>query len=285
MEEESQPFLEPPPPQDEAHGPDYRTIDIKGKNRDNSALSSDSESDSEEDIIGPETGSSSSSSTNNPTGRNSRFGRLLQMALATISQLGLLIFFGTLVSVIFKAPWVYPYSWHPICMGLYGFVSTEAILILQPVEKASDRATARTVHGYLQSLALIFALAGFTAIYVNKDLLNKEHFHSNHALFGCTAVFIFFFQVLFGVAVAYLPRSTFNLIGYGRIIRIHRVAGYISIATLWITLWLAVLTNWMQRNFDHQWIFALGLGMIAVGLVGQITPSRLYVSSKRTHSS
>ncbi|KAF9998686.1 hypothetical protein BGZ80_005089 [Entomortierella chlamydospora] len=287
--EESQPFLASSPPervqqQQETHTPEYHAIDIRNKN--NNTLDIASDSDSEQEIIGPTTvsSSSSSSSSNTPsyyTPKNRILRRRIQMSLSVISQLGVLSFFGTLASVIFKAPWAYPYSWHPICMGLYGFVATEAILILQPIERASDRKTAATIHGYLQSLALIFSLIGFVAIYENKELKQKQHFHTNHAFFGCTAVFIFFFQVLFGVVIAYLPRRIFNWIGYARVVRIHRVAGYISIASLWATLWLGTLTNWMKRNFDHEWIFALALGMIAVGLVGQITPSRLYLSSKR----
>ncbi|KAF9215827.1 hypothetical protein BGZ59_000191 [Podila verticillata] len=206
--------------------------------------------------------------------------RRVTMLLATLSQIGLFIFFGALAGAVVKAPLVYPYSWHPICMGLYGFVATEAILILQPVEKGSQKRLARTIHGLVQILAMIFSLLGFTAIYVNKDLLGKEHFHTNHALFGCTTVFIFFLQVLFGCFVGYAPRSVLQWIGQARIVRIHRIAGYVSIALLWITLWLGVLTNWMVKNFDHSWIFALGLGMLAVGLVGQITPSRLVATRK-----
>ncbi|KAG0339290.1 hypothetical protein BG000_002415 [Podila horticola] len=202
------------------------------------------------------------------------------MLLATLSQIGLFIFFGALAGAVVKAPWVYPYTWHPICMGLYGFVATEAILILQPVEKGSQKRLVRTIHGLVQILALIFSLVGFTAIYVNKDRLGKEHFHTNHALFGCTTVFIFFLQVLFGCFVGYAPRFVLQWIGHARIVRIHRIAGYVSIALLWITLWLGVLTNWMVKNFDHSWIFALGLGMLAVGLVGQITPSRLVATHK-----
>ncbi|KAI7818236.1 eukaryotic cytochrome b561-domain-containing protein [Gamsiella multidivaricata] len=203
------------------------------------------------------------------------------MLLAVAAQLGLLVFFGTLAGATAKAPWVYPYSWHPICMGLYGFVATEAILILQPLEKASQKRTARTLHGLLHTFAFVFSLAGFVAIYANKDRLGKKHFVSNHALFGCAAMLIFFLQVVFGIAVAYGPRRIFQWIGHARIIRIHRVAGYISIAVLWSALWLSVLTNWMKRNFNHEWIFALGLGMIAVGLVGQVTPSRLFAVRKR----
>lgn len=51
--------------------------------------------------------------------------RRVIMLLATLSQIGLFIFFGALAGAVVKAPWVYPYSWHPICMGLYGFVATE----------------------------------------------------------------------------------------------------------------------------------------------------------------
>ncbi|KAF9968367.1 hypothetical protein BGZ70_004527 [Mortierella alpina] len=202
------------------------------------------------------------------------------MLLAILSQLGLFVYFGTLAAVTAKAPWVYPYSWHPICMGLYGFVATEAILLLQPIEKGSHKRVARTWHGLLHTLAFVFAACGFIAIYVNKDLLHKEHFHTNHAYFGCAAVFIFLLQVIFGFFVAYAPRAIYQWIGQARIVRIHRVAGYVSIAVVWATLWLAVLTSWMKKNFDHEWVFALGMGMLAVGLVGQITPSRLYARSR-----
>ncbi|KAK3814054.1 MAG: eukaryotic cytochrome b561-domain-containing protein [Benniella sp.] len=207
------------------------------------------------------------------------------MLLTVLSQLGILVFFGTLAGVIAKAPWVYPYSWHPICMGLYGFLATEAILILQPIEKATQKRSVKILHGYIQSLAFLLSVAGFVAIYVNKDLRGKEHFTTNHAYYGSTAVFVFFLQVLFGTSVAYLPRRVFNWIGYARIVRIHRIVGYFSIALVWITLWLAALTNWMKRNFaDHEWIFAIGIAMIAVGLVGQITPSRLFGTGRRTTS-
>ncbi|KAF9086391.1 hypothetical protein BGX23_008920 [Mortierella sp. AD031] len=204
--------------------------------------------------------------------------------LAVVAQLGLFIYFGTLIGVTAKAPWVYPYSWHPICMGLYGFVATEGILLLQPTEKSKQRALARTVHGVLLSLALVSAVIGFVAIYVNKDGLNKEHFHTNHALLGSAAVLVFALQTLFGLSVAYAPRSLYRKIGQARITRIHRVSGYISITLMWGTLWLAVVTNWVKKNFDQEWIFYLGLGMVAVGLVGQITPSRLYLTPKRTSS-
>ncbi|KAI8599799.1 eukaryotic cytochrome b561-domain-containing protein [Dissophora ornata] len=206
-----------------------------------------------------------------------------RMLLSVVTQLGLLVFFGTLTGVIAKAPWAYPYSWHPICMGLYGFIATEGILILQPPNKSSQRKTSKTLHGLLHTLALILSLLGYTAIYVNKERLQKEHLRSNHGLFGCTTVLIFSLQVVFGVAVAYGPRSLFRWIGHSRIIRIHRISGYISIGLLWLTLWLSVLSNWMKRNFEHEWVFALGLGMIAVGLVGQITPARLFGAHTRTH--
>jgi hypothetical protein len=155
------------------------------------------------------------------------------------------------------------------------------ILLLQPSKKGKQRALSRTVHGSLLSLALVSAVVGFWAIYDNKERLHKEHFHSNHALLGCTAVFVFALQVLFGLSVAYAPKALYRRIGQARITRIHRVAGYISISLVWGTLWLAVVTNWVKRNFNHEWVFYLGMGMVAVGLVGQITPSRLYLTRKR----
>ncbi|KAG0229134.1 eukaryotic cytochrome b561-domain-containing protein [Mortierella sp. GBAus27b] len=297
--------LSHPPKDSESHIVDYRTSDksilpLTGSNQKSTSRNS-SDSESEDDIesgnsssaasinssLVPNTPGSASQGTgpNPPSRRHSRrrISYRLQMFLTILSQLGILGFFGTMAGVIAKAPWEYPYSWHPICMGLYGFIATEAILILQPVEKAAQKKTAKVWHGYLQTLAFLLSIAGFIAIYANKDKRGKPHFASNHALYGCTSVFIFFFQVVFGTVIAYLPRSVFQRIGHARVTRIHRVVGYISIAFMWITLWLSVLTNWMKRNFDqHEWIFALSMGMIGVGVVGQITPSRLFGARRRT---
>ncbi|KAF9304811.1 hypothetical protein BGZ74_000476 [Mortierella antarctica] len=299
----SSPLLPPHPSRSPSSSPTYRAVD-KSRNpnatvaaRDPTAYDSDSDSETNIDsssssslsqgqttpLVQNSTPSEETLPVSEATGSHlhhhhhrphrSPLRRRVNMLLATLSQIGSFIFFGALAGAVVKAPWVYPYSWHPICMGLYGFVATE-------VEKSSQKRLARTIHGLVQILALIFSLVGFAAIYVNKDRLGKEHFHTNHALFGCTTVFIFFLQVLFGCFVGYAPRSVLQWIGQARIIRIHRIAGYVSIALLWITLWLGVLTNWMVKNFDHSWIFALGLGMLAVGLVGQITPSRLVAPRK-----
>ncbi|KAF9425600.1 hypothetical protein BGZ94_007384 [Podila epigama] len=222
--------------------------------------------------------------------------RWIMKLMAFVAQLGLLIYFGGLIIALFKAEWVYPYSWHPILMGLYGFVATEvlsivlnylkdtsprAILILQPIEKAAPKRLARTIHGVVQILALVFSLGGLVAIYVNKERLGKVHFHTNHAYFGLASIFVFFLQVLFGCFVGYSPRRWLQRVGHARILRIHRVAGYVSIALLWSTLWLAALTNWMVKNFNYPYLFALGASMASVGLIGQITPSRLIAQSRK----
>ncbi|KAF9906324.1 hypothetical protein BX616_000758 [Lobosporangium transversale] len=115
----------------------------KGKSKKNTKSPFDSDSDSDQDGDHPGGLASSASSissllpddqenspispSTSPLTQRRRGHRLhyLQMLLAIAAQLGLLIFFGTLAGVTAKAPWVYPYSWHPICMGLYGFVATE----------------------------------------------------------------------------------------------------------------------------------------------------------------
>ncbi|KAF9572076.1 hypothetical protein BGW38_008552, partial [Lunasporangiospora selenospora] len=128
--------------------------------------------------------------------------RAWQLFLATFSQIGLFLFFGTLIAVLFKAPWEQPYSWHPILMGLYGFLSTEAILFLQPLEKRTHKKLAATIHGIVQILSFIFSVGGFVAIWANKNKKNKPHLTSNHAIYGTAAMAIFFFQIVFGLLIA-----------------------------------------------------------------------------------
>ncbi|KAF9435233.1 hypothetical protein BGZ76_006668 [Entomortierella beljakovae] len=172
--EESHPFLASSPNStQEAHAPDYQSVDIKNKNKNKNKCGNNcstsyfsSDSDSEQELIGPvATSSLTSSNSSESSIQVYRFKHHIRMLLAVVSQLGLFIYFGALVAAMFKAPWVYPYTWHPIFMGLYGFIATEAILILQPVETASKKQSARAIHGYLQTLALIFSLVGFYSVF------------------------------------------------------------------------------------------------------------------------
>ncbi|KAG0047063.1 hypothetical protein BGZ83_007781 [Gryganskiella cystojenkinii] len=201
--------------------------------------------------------------------------------LSAFAQSGLFIFFGTLAAVVIKAPWVSPFSWHPICMGIYGFVSTQAVLLLQPNLTGQRKEGGKTLHFFLLTVALISSIFGFRAIWNNKELVNKPHFHTNHAYLGGITLMIFLCQVLYGIIVGYAPATIYGRVGKARATRIHRVFGYTSITLLWATLWWGVLSSWMEKNFNgYQWIFALSMGMVAVGVVGQITPQRLWLKSR-----
>ena len=139
----------------------------------------------------------------------------------------------------------------------------------------------KTLHFSLLTIAFVTSIFGFRAIWNNKELLGKEHFHTNHAYAGGMTLVLFLVQLLYGVVVGYAPNAIYGRIGKARATRIHRVFGYITITLLWSTLWLGVLTSWMSKNFDgYQWVFALSMGMVAVGAVGQITPSRLWLKNR-----
>ncbi|KAF9975184.1 hypothetical protein BGZ73_001257 [Actinomortierella ambigua] len=210
--------------------------------------------------------------------------RMRQVAYV-IAQLGLVLFFGTLTSVIVKAPWAYPYSWHPILMGLFGLLATEAVLVLQPKELARHKRRLKTVHAVAHGATLLLVIFGFWAVYANKSMQNKIHFKSYHAWWGMAAMVMIFVQVIFGILVGYYPRL-FRNYGQPRVMRLHRVLGYVSIALLWVTLWLGTITNWMNRNFDKPWIMNLATTMVAIGMVAGITPDRLFKrSGYRTYAS
>ncbi|KAF9159722.1 hypothetical protein DFQ26_006222 [Actinomortierella ambigua] len=239
--------------------------------------SSDSSSEEESDFLPKPNSTTARRKKNDNSACTFTVQRMRQVAFV-ISQLGLLLFFGTLTAVIVKAPWAYPYSWHPILMGLFGLLATEAILVLQPKELARHRRSLKTVHAVLHGVTLVLLTVGFWAVYANKTMQNKIHFKSNHAWWGLATMFSIFVQLVFGVLVGYYPRLLRNF-GQPRVLRMHRVFGYISIALLWVTLWLGTITNWMNRNFDKPWIMNLATTMVAIGMVAGITPDRLFKRS------
>ncbi|KAG0229010.1 hypothetical protein BGW42_001831 [Actinomortierella wolfii] len=245
-----------------------------------SSLSADDSSDSsssEDDSDMLPKPNSTGARRNSSTARACNVLRLRQVAFV-IAQLGLLLFFGTLTAVIIKAPWVYPYTWHPIFMSLFGLLATEAILVLQPKELARHKRNLKTVHAVLHGSTFLFLIVGYVAIWVNKSIQHKVHFKSYHAWVGTATLVAVFGQLIFGVLVGYFPRML-RRYGQPRMMRLHRVLGYVSIALLWITLWLGTITNWMNRNFDKPWIMNLATTMVAIGLVAGITPDRLFKRS------
>merc|ERR1739848_874086 len=92
------------------------------------------------------------------------------------------------------------FSWHPTCMSA-------SFLILLPLStrflKYRTKITYRTrklTHATAQLLALALCLAGFYAIYENKNRIGKPHFTTKHGLSGLVLCVLVLVQgLIFGV--------------------------------------------------------------------------------------
>lgn len=103
------------------------------------------------------------------------------------------------------------------------------------------------VHWILQTVAVISVAIGYTAIFVNKSLHNKQHFHSYHSIFGTAAVVSLALTIAGGIGAKY--NSIFT--GYVKPVYVkvaHSIGGVASYTLGLFTIILGLYTHWFHRN-------------------------------------
>ena len=151
----------------------------------------------------------------------------------------------------------------------------EAILMFSPQSSlilSSPRATKIKFHWILQTAAVISALGGFAAIYINKNMHNKPHFQSWHGLFGFCTVILICLQSLQGVAVLYPKWPLARKMKPRQLKQLHAVCGSLVFLVSCATLGLGFYSNWFTKNVHVYVQFCSVLSCIAfAGIVtGQV---------------
>lgn len=103
-----------------------------------------------------------------------------------------------------------------------------------------------TLHWVLQAAALTLITLGFTAIFVNKVKLEKEHFHTLHAIFGLVTYILTVIVASGGIWTKY----SFQLRQYLKPVYAkinHTLMGVVVFCLGVITISLAVYSQWFLK--------------------------------------
>ncbi|CAH3141667.1 unnamed protein product [Porites lobata] len=212
-----------------------------------------------------------SSAVPSPTEKSRKVERSSFLSMVHIVAVGL-----PLLVIWFAQPGTSLFSWHPTLMTLsFGFLMFEAILMFSPQSSlilSFPRATKIKFHWILQTAAVIFALGGFAAIYINKNMHNKPHFQSWHGLFGFCTVILICLQSLQGVAVLYPKWPLARKMKPRQLKQLHAVCGSLVFLVACATLGLGFYSNWFTKNVHVYVQFCSVLSCIAfAGIVtGQV---------------
>lgn len=126
------------------------------------------------------------------------------------------------------------------------------------------------VHWILQTLAVISITIGYAAIFINKNLHNKPHFHSYHAIFGTATFSSLFLSIIGGVVAKYnwslkkYIKPVYAKVGHG-------FGGILSYVLGSITILLGLYTHWFYRNAS---IWSLYICLMVLIYVFQCTISK-----------
>jgi len=116
------------------------------------------------------------------------------------------------------------FSYHPILMSLaFLTLMGEGVLFARKagITTGKDaRATLMANHARLQLLALVFSLAGFATIYINKERLGKPHFKTWHGSLGLGVVLASLGVSAGGAAIYYRIIPSVKLTGLAK--KAHR---------------------------------------------------------------
>ncbi|KAI9250454.1 eukaryotic cytochrome b561-domain-containing protein, partial [Phascolomyces articulosus] len=151
------------------------------------------------------------------------------------------------------------------------------ISLLQPTSTPKEKEKGLKLHAFLLGSSYLFAIAGFFAIVYNKAISHKEHFTSYHGKFGLAVFCYLFFQLLFGLTIAYIPQLYGNITKAKQLWKYHRMTGYILIILIWFTAQLGIRADYIYNNlWSPKLMIAhwIALVLVVVGITGRLRFSK-----------
>ncbi|KAI8047390.1 eukaryotic cytochrome b561-domain-containing protein [Gilbertella persicaria] len=186
---------------------------------------------------------------------------------------GLILFVSLILSVLVRIPFNI-FTFHPVFMTIFIVLATEGITLLQPTSTAEEKKSGLKYHAIIQSASYLSAITGFSFIFYNKVISGKHHFESFHGKLG---LFVFIFlaiQLIFGIAMAFLPRHAFGSVERGKSLwKYHRVSGYILLVLVWLTSQLGVRADYMYNNLYSVhllWLHWVAVFLVFAGIANRI---------------
>ncbi|KAI8089723.1 eukaryotic cytochrome b561-domain-containing protein [Halteromyces radiatus] len=163
-------------------------------------------------------------------------------------------------------------------MILFIITMTEGIVTLQLTQTKQEKRQGLGRHAILQLSAFFSAIIGFSAIFYNKVLLNKDHFISGHGKLGILVLSYLLLQVIFGIFCASTPHRL--ALPIKKLWKYHRITGYIFFILVWVTAVFGIQTDYMitnswiipSRYLSSNWIFLF----VVIANVGILLRLRFY---------
>ncbi|XP_078595293.1 transmembrane reductase CYB561D2-like [Branchiostoma floridae x Branchiostoma japonicum] len=172
------------------------------------------------------------------------------------------------------------FSWHPTLMVTgYGLLMTEAILMFSPESSLMINAMRKSkvrFHWILQAGAVVCAVGGLMAIYLNKERMGKDHFVSWHGLIGVTTVVFSVVQSMGGINLLY-PKLLKSWMTLAQLKMYHATFGLLGYALACGSLALGINSNWFSQEVEGMlWVVCLCCpAILALVIMQQVTTAYL----------
>lgn len=159
-------------------------------------------------------------------------------------------------------------TWHVFLYTL-GWVlfMTEGLLILTKENIYSKRISHLLrvrYHWIIETLAVVFSLAGFLCIFINKEDHDAPHFTSNHGLYGFIAIVFCLptclngFTVLFNIELKRFIKPTVHKL-------FHAVCGIATLIVGGVSMIMSLSTGWFDNMTQKSEFSFYGAYIILVG--------------------
>ena len=139
-----------------------------------------------------------------------------------------------------------------------------------------DRKLQVRSHWVLQILTVSCSIAGFLAIYINKNNNDKPHFKSWHGLLGFATLISVWAQSLGGIVLLY-PSVIKRVITLAQLKIYHATYGLFNYTMVTVVFNLGMWSNWASTNITGFYWYACvaSIDVLALVIMTQITNNYL----------
>ncbi|XP_030767406.1 cytochrome b561 domain-containing protein 2-like [Sitophilus oryzae] len=184
--------------------------------------------------------------------------------LTSLAHVSVLVFVYVVIKLSFREDFVL-FSWHPILMSLgWMLLMTEGLFAINKYNtywRFKTKGGFRVkIHWITTSVGYTLAVIGFIIAYINKNLKNKDHFVTWHALFGIISLACTLPPIINGIVLHY-KKELSAYISRPRLLKfVHVSSGTLAFLFGALSVVLSVYSNWYRKkSYRSDYIFWLGL--------------------------
>lgn len=138
-----------------------------------------------------------------------------------------------------------------------------------------------TFHWVLQLLAWLCIGVAFYAIYTNKNLLGKQHFHTTHALVGLGTLIAANCVIIGGVWAKYSLKLRW-LMRPVRVKLLHSFLGILAYNSGVVAIGFGLYTKWWDKVSDEQTRYYILAGLAVTSVFVSLRPLKVCARRLKT---